>query len=96
MPDPGRDYEKAFGERLKMVIRERGMTQKVTAEKAGITEESMSAYCRGKRGPDFRSLVRIAEALGISPALLFCPYRKSFDTASLCWTDGSKGDEDNA
>ena len=85
----GRSADAAeFGRRLRAVIRERRLTQKEAAGKAGITAESMSAYCRGKRGPDFSVLMALSEALEVSPAVFFCPLRQVMSTASACWMPG--------
>lgn len=84
-----------FGSRLRMVMSEKRITGKKLSEKSGITRESISAYCRGKRGPGFRELMRISIALGISPALLFCSRLAALDRSVSCWnhSTGEKGSE---
>lgn len=76
---------RAFGKRLRTVIDERGLTLRETAVRAGITPESLSAYVNGRRGPDFRSLIGIADALSVSPALFFCPSMEWAVKDSECW-----------
>lgn len=61
-----------IGERLKRIIRMRGMTQKQLAEKAGIPEPSLSQYLRGKRIPRTKTIQKICDALHISPLILVC------------------------
>lgn len=61
-----------IGERLKRIIRMRGMTQKQLAEKAGIPEPSLSQYLRGKRIPRTKTIQKICDALSISPLILVC------------------------
>lgn len=85
MEELDRDELRRFSERLRMIIGERGLMQQDVARRAGITPESLSAYCRGKRGPDFRSLMGIARALDVSPALFFCRRLAAMDMRSACW-----------
>ena len=55
-----------FGERLKEILNERGMTQREIAEKAGITEASISRYIAFQRVPKVTHVLKIANALNCS------------------------------
>ena len=55
-----------FGERLKEILDERRMTQREIAEKAEITETSISRYVSSKRVPKATEILKIANALGCS------------------------------
>lgn len=55
-----------FNEQLRAVLKQKGMTQKLLAEKAGITESAISHYLAGDRFPRSRTIARIAGALNIS------------------------------
>ena len=52
-----------FGERLAALLKERGWTQQMLAQKAGVTEAAVSHYIKGDRVPRACVLARIAEAL---------------------------------
>ena len=52
-----------FNVRLENMLKERFMTQKGLAEKAGITEAAVSHYVKGDRIPRSSVLARIAQAL---------------------------------
>lgn len=55
-----------FGERMKLMLESKGMSQSVLARKSGITEVSISRYIKGDRVPNVKALKRIAEALECS------------------------------
>lgn len=46
----------------------RGLTQAQLAEKVGIGREALNAYLKGKRKMPFPTYLRIADALGLTPA----------------------------
>lgn len=52
-----------FSERLTMLMRNQGLSQKECAQKASITESAMSYYVKGVRTPSGEVLARIAKAL---------------------------------
>lgn len=54
------------GERIKMLMKEKKLTQKELAKLAGITEASMSKYLSGERTPRIDVIVNLANALGIT------------------------------
>ncbi|MDD6154805.1 MAG: helix-turn-helix transcriptional regulator [Eubacteriales bacterium] len=53
-----------FSQRLRLTLKEKHLTQKELAEKAGVTESAMSHYLKGDRVPRSAVLSRIATALG--------------------------------
>ncbi len=55
-----------INERIKMLMKEKGMTQKELSLKANITEASMSKYLSGDRVPRIDVIVNIANALEVS------------------------------
>ena len=52
-----------FSERLILLMKAKGITQKVVAKKASVTESAMSYYVSGVRTPRGEVLSRIALAL---------------------------------
>ena len=53
-------------EKISKLMKEQGLNQKQLAEKASITEASMSKYLSGERTPRIDVVVKIAKALGTS------------------------------
>ena len=53
-------------ERIKMLMEERGLTQKELANLSGITEASMSKYLSGERTPRIDVIVNLANALHVT------------------------------
>lgn len=56
--------------RLQEKLLKNEMQQYVLAEKCGVTEVSMSRYVNGQRMPKGDILVKMADALGTTPAYL--------------------------
>lgn len=54
-------------ERLKKAIDKRGLKQKFVAEKAGISEQTLSAMLNGKQGIDVDTFFAIAEVIKMTP-----------------------------
>src|SRR3972149_11161468 len=61
----------SLGERLKALRKERGIQQKVLAEKGGLTPSLISQIESNKLTPSLNTLGRIAGALGVPIAHLF-------------------------
>ena len=59
------EYAKAFGEHLKSLLEEKGMSQKELAEKAELTEAAVSRYINGNRSPRIAQAYRMALVIGI-------------------------------
>ena len=55
-----------FCERLRILIKSTGITQKELAKKVGCTEVTLSRYITGERVPKATIVVKIANALGVS------------------------------
>ena len=62
----GRSTPDKFNERLATLLKKSGLTQKELAQKANVTESSMSHYLKGDRHPRASVVARIAEALNTS------------------------------
>jgi transcriptional regulator with XRE-family HTH domain len=56
---------------LQFWIRQKGISQKDLAKRAGVSQGAINKYTRGIRFPDYPMLLKIAGALGISPVDLF-------------------------
>lgn len=59
------EYAKAFGEYLKSLLEEKGMTQAELARRTGLTEASVSRYINGNRSPRIAQAYRLALVIGI-------------------------------
>lgn len=59
------EYAKAFGEHLKSLLEEKGMTQAELARRTGLTEASVSRYISGQRSPRITQAYRMAWAIGV-------------------------------
>ena len=55
-----------FGERLRQIRTERGLTQKQFAEKIGSTERGVQHYERGDREPAFKVILSILDNVDVS------------------------------
>lgn len=67
-----------FGNRVRLLRNERGLTQEQLAERAGISVDFLSLIERGKNSPSFENLDELADALNVTVAELF-----SFEGAAL-------------
>ena len=59
------EYAEAFGEYLKRLLEEKGMTQAELARRTGLTEASVSRYINGSRIPRISQAYEIAQVIGI-------------------------------
>ena len=55
-----------FGERLSMLRKERGYTQKTFAQELDVSERCIRAYENGTRHPDFQGLIALADYFDVS------------------------------
>lgn len=58
-------YVKQFGERVKQVRDEKGMSQEELADKAGLHRTQISLIERGMRSPRLETIEKLAKALKI-------------------------------
>ena len=68
------------GERVRIIAKSRGVTNKFLAEKAGVTDSKMSLILNGKQEIGCLELFRISEALHV-PMKEFCRESKFYDNA---------------
>lgn len=59
-----------IGKKIDEALKEKNMTQKELAEKAGVTEAAVSHYVKGDREPRSNTLGVIAAALGVTAGFL--------------------------
>lgn len=71
-----------LGNRIADLLKQRGMTQRELAVKAGITEKSMAGIVGGERTPLGPTIANIANALHVTPDYLLGTEEKK-DTAEL-------------
>jgi transcriptional regulator with XRE-family HTH domain len=55
-----------FGDRLRKVREEKGLSQVQLAEKAGLQPSAVSHFEMGRRSPSFDNLKRLADALSVT------------------------------
>jgi transcriptional regulator with XRE-family HTH domain len=67
-PETGR---RVFGQRIRALRHDRGLSQEGLAELAGVHRTYLSSLERGERNVSLDNIYAIAEALGVSPAELF-------------------------
>jgi transcriptional regulator with XRE-family HTH domain len=60
----------AFGQRLRELRVERGVSQDQFAHATGIHPTAIGRFERGDREPRLRSILRLAEGLGVQPGRL--------------------------
>ncbi|MHB8491946.1 MAG: helix-turn-helix domain-containing protein [Solirubrobacteraceae bacterium] len=59
-----------FGERLRGYRKQAGLSQLTLAQRAGVDLAAVSFLERARRAPNLGTLVRVARAVGVSPAAL--------------------------
>lgn len=65
------NLQRLFGRNVRQFRKERGMTQAELALKAGLNRSYLGGVERGQRRICMENIARIADALAISPDLLF-------------------------
>lgn len=75
MPDnePQADPRRTFGERLRELRRQRGVSQEELADLAGIDRTYVSGCERGRRNIGLLNIHRLARALAVEPSELLKP-----------------------
>jgi len=72
MPQPNKvDVRTQFGDQLRRLRTERGISQETLAAKAGLDRTYISGCERGQRNISLVNIYKISDALGISPTELF-------------------------
>lgn len=65
---------KRFGDHLRQIRRERGLTQEQVAEGLGVTPAAYQHYEAGRNEPRFTSTPKLAGILGVHPCALLDPF----------------------
>lgn len=60
-------YRKEFGRRLKVILKDNMVTQRMLSDMTGISENTISSYIRGVRSPEVWAIKAIANAIPCSP-----------------------------
>ena len=66
---------KRFGKTLRELRTERGLSQWALGDAAGLDHNYIGMIERGERNPAIVNVVKIAEALGVSPGELFRDFK---------------------
>lgn len=74
--DPQAKALRAFGDRLKELREKRELSQERLSELGGMNRNYVSDVERGRRNPCLWNIVRLAEALEVSPSELFGSWDK--------------------
>lgn len=72
----GQNDRARFGERVRKLRLERGLTQEALAARAGLHSTYVGGIERGERNVGFDNIVKLARALGENPAALFSDFSK--------------------
>ena len=72
------EWMRIFGDNLKEILEERGMTQRDLADETGLSESAISNYINKKRMADVRAVLNIWYALG-------CPIDDIFDFGDMLY-----------
>jgi transcriptional regulator with XRE-family HTH domain len=73
---PRRDALKDFGDHLRELREKRDISQVRLSELAGLNRNYVGDVERGKRNPCLDNIVKLADALNVSPSELFRPFDK--------------------
>lgn len=69
---------------IRQMRREAGITQQALADRAGTSQSTIAAYEAGAKFPTWRTIDRLAAALGLEPVITFTPSMSHADFRSLC------------
>lgn len=68
-PKPG-DWPQAFGKAMRVLRKAKGFSQEKFGFEVGLDRTYISGIERGVRNPSLKNIVKIAQALGVTPAKL--------------------------
>lgn len=63
--------------RIKVVLAEKAISNKMLAEKLHVTEDTVSSWCVQRRQPSWENLYAIADFLEVDVRALLSPNKKS-------------------
>lgn len=66
----GSDPHKVRYNRIKAALNEQSVTNKELAVRLGVTEGTVSTWCRNFKQPKIETLFEIAKAIGVEPSTL--------------------------
>ena len=69
-----RSVKSRFGSRLRQLREERGYSQELLAERAGLHRNYVGGVERGERNVALENIVKLAKALSVKPADLFTDF----------------------
>jgi transcriptional regulator with XRE-family HTH domain len=69
-----RSVKSRFGSRLRQLREERGYSQELLAERAGLHRNYVGGVERGERNVALENIVKLAKALSIKPGDLFSDF----------------------
>jgi transcriptional regulator with XRE-family HTH domain len=69
-PPPG--PERAFGEALREIRKEKAVSQEQLAHESGLDRTYVSLVERGAQSPTIRTVVKLANVLGVKPSEIIC------------------------
>jgi transcriptional regulator with XRE-family HTH domain len=70
----GQDDRTRFGERVRKLRLERGLTQEALAARAGLHSTYVGGIERGERNVGLENILKIARALNVPPSDLFSSF----------------------
>jgi transcriptional regulator with XRE-family HTH domain len=76
-----------FADNLKRVAKQREMTQRKLAEMCDVTEATMSRYFNGQRVPNAIAILKMSNALNVSPSELIEPDKQKKYPAYFDYAD---------
>ena len=71
---PPRSVKSRFGSRLRQLREERGYSQELLAERAGLHRNYVGGVERGERNVALENIVKLAKALSIKPGDMFSDF----------------------
>lgn len=66
-------WEDVIGQNVRRLRRAKGLSQEALAHEAGMSMRYLAGLERGEENPSLNFLVKLADALGVSPRDLFDP-----------------------